>query len=93
MTVVLEEMDIAREKRKPRPGGKPPVRTATGTHPSSWRRPSTVRRATRGRLCPGGRLPSGPGFAGHRGAGDDEWIGQTDGSIGLSRRYLAYFTN
>ena len=67
-TVVLGEMDVARAKPKPRPGGNPSVRTAPGTHPSSGRRPPTVR-ATRGRLYPDGRRLPGPEYVGHRGWG------------------------
>ena len=41
MTVVLEDMDVTRAKPRPRPGGNLPVRKASGTHPSSQRRPPT----------------------------------------------------
>ena len=72
MTVVLGEMDVTRAKPKPRP---------RGTHPSSRRRPPTVRRAARGHLCPGGRRPPGPEHVGRWGMEDDVWRGQTDGSV------------
>ena len=51
---------------------------------SSLRRPPTVRRATRDRLCPGGRRPPGPDYVGRGGDGDDVWVGQTDGSVAVS---------
>ena len=76
-TMVLGEMDVARAKPKPRP---------RGTHPSSRRRPPTVRRAARGHLCPGGRRPPGPELVGHWRMGDDVRKEQTDGSVVMRNR-------
>ena len=69
MKLVLGEIDVARAEPKPRQGGKPSVRTATGAHPSRRGRPPTVRRATRGRLRHGGRRPPGPDYVGLWGMG------------------------
>ena len=69
VTVVLGEMDVARPKPKPWPGGKPPVRKATGMHPSSQRRPPTSGGLYKIGHLPSGQRPPGPDYVGHWGMG------------------------
>ena len=64
------------QSQKPRPRGT--------KRPSSRQRPPSVRRAVRGRLCPGEQRPPGPERVGRWGMGDDVWRGQTDGSVALN---------
>ena len=66
---VLEEMDVARVKPKPCPGGEPLVHHATGTHPSSQQRPPTFGGRLEIGVFPGGRRPPGPDNLGRRGMG------------------------
>ena len=68
--MVLGDMDVARTKPKPRPGGKPPVRNSSETNPSSQRRPPAFGWQCKIGLLPGGRRPPGADYMeGGRGGG------------------------
>ena len=78
----LGEIDVARAKPKPRPGGKPPaVRKASGTLPSSQRRLPTVRGRYEICLLLTRWTPSTrPGLRRALKDGEDIWGGQKEGS-------------